>query len=296
MTLAGRVALVTGATRQVGRGVAIALSQLGAKVYITSRRMKEEPAPPEGQPRPFWGSLERTIREGQAVGAATLVPIACDHRIDEQTHAVFEQIAAEDGRLDILVNSAWGGYERLRGSHPEEGPFDWNGSFWEQPLSLWDEMQLVGVRSNYIVSALASRMMTAQRSGLIVSISFHCGQVYMQNVAYGVSHAAIDRMAQDMAVELKPFGVASVSLYPMGMVEDVQWNVPGAESGTFIGRAVAALYTDPALMDKTGRIYGTRALAKIYGFTDANGSQPEISEEFRGWVQPDGTMVCPNDG
>jgi len=275
--------------------VAIALSQLGAKVYITSRRMKEEPAPPKGQPKPFWGSLERTIREGRAEGATTLVPLVCDHRIDEQTRAVFERIAAEDGRLDILVNSAWGGYERMRDGHPEDGPFDWNGNFWEQTLSLWDDMQLVGVRSNYIVSALASRLMTKRRSGLIVSISFYCGQAYMQNVAYGVSHAAIDRMAQDMAVELRPFGVASISLYPMGNVEDVKWEVPGAESGILVGRAVAALYTDPALMDKTGHIYGTRALAKIYGFTDADGSQPEIPEAFRGWVQSDGTMLCPND-
>jgi dehydrogenase/reductase SDR family protein 1 len=118
----------------------------------------------------------------------------------------------------------------------------------------------------------------------------------MQNVAYGVAHAAIDRMAQDMAIELRPFGVASISLYPMGRVEDVEWNVPGAESGIFVGRVVAALYTDPGLMDKTGRIYGTRALAKIYGFTDTDGSQPEISEAFRSWVQPDGSMACPNVG
>src|SRR5262249_53764056 len=105
-----------------------------------------------------------------------------------------------------------------------------------------------------------------------------------------------DRMAQDMAVELKPFGVACISLYPMGMVEDVKWNVPDAESGIFVGRAVAALYTDPGLMEKTGRIYGTRALARLYGFTNEDGTQPAILEALKGWVQPDGTMVCPKDG
>src|SRR5437879_4499333 len=91
MTLAGKVVLVTGATRQVGRGVAIALSQMGAKVYITSRRMKEEPRPPKGR-SPIWGSLESTLREGQAAGATTLVPFVCDHSIDAQNHALFERI------------------------------------------------------------------------------------------------------------------------------------------------------------------------------------------------------------
>ena len=293
MALSGKVALVTGATRSVGRGVAHALSQLGAKVYITARHAKEAKKPPGAERHTFWGSLDITVREGREMGATSLVPVVCDHRDDDQTAGLFERIIRDDGHLDIVVHAAWGGYERLRGGYPEDGPFDWSADFWAQPLSLWDEMQVVGVRSNYLVSAFAARMMVAQRSGLLVSISYRCGQEYSENVAYSTSHAAMDTMARHMAIDLKPYDVAPVSLYPMGAVEDVAWDVSGAESGVFVGRAVAALYADPALMSKTGKVFGTRALAPIHGFTDTDGSQPEISEEYDGWVQPDGSMVGP---
>lgn len=282
--LEGKVALVTGATRQVGQGVAIGLAEAGALVYITGRHLNEKKPPGKGKPNPFWGSLRNTEKAIKAVGG-TVIPICCDHRKDEQTQVVFEQIEKEQGRLDILVNSAWGGYERMRGAYPEDGPFDFQGNFWEQPLSLWDEMQVVGVRSNYIAGALAARMMVRQQQGLIVSISFVSGRKYLSNVAYGVSHAAIDRMAQDMAIELQPFRVASVVLYPMGDVQDKRWGGPECESPVFVGRAVAALAGDEKVFDRSGQILLTRALAKEYGFTDTDGSQPEIPAKWGAFLE-----------
>ncbi len=112
--------------------------------------------------------------------------------------AVFEQIKQRDGRLDILVNNAWGGYKRLRNRKAYPG-YKWKAPFWQQPIDVWDEMFAVGVRSNYVASVLAAAMMLEQGSGLIVSISFYSGRKYYGNVPYGVSKAAVDRLAQDMA-------------------------------------------------------------------------------------------------
>lgn len=254
--LSGKVALVTGGTRNVGKGVAQGLCEAGATVYITGRTI-----------------TDRLASAISTVGGRAIA-VSCDHGNDEAVQAVFEQIEQAEGRLDLLVNNAWGGYQRLRNRKAFPG-FKWVDPFWQQPLALWDDMFHVGVRSSYVAAVFAAQRMIAQGSGLIVNISFYAGQKYKGNVPYGVSKAAVDRLSQDMAVELKPHGVASVSLYPGHVIDKKKAPNPRRESGQFVGRAVAALAADPNIMDRTGQILAAADLARVYGFTDVDGTQPD---------------------
>jgi NAD(P)-dependent dehydrogenase (short-subunit alcohol dehydrogenase family) len=204
------------------------------------------------------------------------VAIQCDHRDDKQVEEAFRRIADEQGRLDILVNTVWGGYERMI----EDGEFTWMRPFWQQPLWRWDAMFEAGVRAHYVASRLAAKIMVAQQSGLIVNISFWSAQKYIGNVAYGVSKAATDKMSSDMARELRDHNVAVVSLYP-GLVrtekvmEASAWlDLSNSESPEFIGRAVVAMARDPRIMEKSGKVLVAARIALEYGFADTDGRQP----------------------
>ncbi|HUX90760.1 MAG TPA: SDR family NAD(P)-dependent oxidoreductase [Gallionellaceae bacterium] len=253
-SLNGKVALVTGASRGVGKGIALELAEAGATVYITGRSVED---------------MHYISGKGTAV--------ACDHRNDEQVRLAFQQIAAEQGRLDFLVNNVWGGYENMI----ENGEFTWTRPFWQQPLWRWDAMFQAGVRANYVASQLAAQMMVSARRGLIVNISFWAAQKYVGNVAYGVAKAATDKMTADMAHELREHNVAAISLYP-GLVrtekvmQAAAWlDLSNSESPQFIGRAVVALAADPAVMEKTGSVLVAASLAREYGFTDIDGKTPK---------------------
>src|SRR5437016_11587939 len=253
MRLEGRVAIVTGGTKGVGRGVGRELARHGARVFVT------------GRSAPDYERLDEQI-----------TGIRCDHRLDSQVEAAFNLIVREGKQIDILVNSVWGGYERM----VEDGDFTWPKPFWEQRLWRWDAMFGAGVRAYYQASQLAAPSMIAERRGLIVNISFWAAQKHIGNVAYGVSKAATDKMTADMATELKPYGVAVVSLYP-GLVrtekvmEAAQWlDLTNSESPEFIGRAVAALAADPDVLRHTGNVLVAASLAIEYGFTDIDGTTP----------------------
>src|SRR5207253_8521181 len=207
---------------------------------------------------------------------AQITGIGCDPRLDSQVEAAFNLIVREGKHIDILVNSVWGGYERM----VEDGVFTWSKPFWEQPRWRWDALFAAGVRAHYQASQLAAPSMVAQRRGLIVNISFWAAQKHIGNVAYGVSKAATDKMTADMAAELKSYGVAVVSLYP-GLVrtekimEAAQWlDLTNSESPEFIGRAVAALAADPDVLRHTGKVLVAASLAIEYGFTDIDGKTP----------------------
>jgi dehydrogenase/reductase SDR family protein 1 len=252
--LNGKVALVTGASRGVGKGVALELAEAGATVYITGRAVED-----------------MSYLSGK--GAA----IECDHRDDEQVRAAFRRIADEQGRLDVLVNNVWGGYENML----EEGEFTWPRPFWQQPLWRWDAMFQAGVRAHYVASQLSAPLMVAQRGGLIVNVSFWAAQKHVGNVAYGVSKAATDKLTADTAHELRAFEVAVVSLYP-GLVrtekvmQAAEWlDLSNSESPQFIGRAVVALASDARVMERTGTVLVAAALAEEYGFTDVDGKTPK---------------------
>jgi len=270
--LRGKVCVVTGASRGVGRGVALGLLEAGATVHITGRTLRDGEHP--------YG-LDRAGSLTSVLEAARAEPGKCiahrvDHARDEQTEAVLHEVTESEGRIDILVNNAWPGYERM----VEGETFTWVAPFWEQPMWRWNAMIDTGVRAAYCASRIAAAAMVQQRHGLIVNISFWAAQKFMQNTAYGVAKAAMDKMAADFSVELRAFDVAAVALYP-GLVrtEEVMKNaqffdLSNSESPEFQGRAVAALFVDPQLLAKSGTILTTAQLALDYGFADIDGKQP----------------------
>jgi dehydrogenase/reductase SDR family member 1 len=198
--------------------------------------------------------------------------------LDTDTARVFQRIAEVGEGLDVLVNSAWGGYERMI----EDGQFTWGLPFWKQPPHRWSSMMDTGVRSAFFASARAAEMMVARRRGLIVNVSFWAAQKYVGNSIYGIAKAATDKMASDMAHELRPSGVAVVSLYP-GLVrtEAVMeaarggWlDISNSESPEFIGRVIAALSRDPGLMGRSGQVVVAAQLAKELNVRDIDDRQP----------------------
>ena len=266
-SLSGRVAVVTGASRGIGKGIALALGAQGATVYVTGRTVT-----PGSSPLP--GTVGETAAEvARRGGRGIAVQVAPGEA--EQVAARFARVAREQGRLDILVNNAF----TLSGDLTEPKPF------WEKPLSNW-EMIDVGVRSNFVAAWHAAHIMVPQRSGLIVAISGYTGVAYTYDVVFGTSKSAVDRMARDMAVQLKPHHVASISLWQgLTLTELAQRNlatIPGLSEGAatrpkdacspeFPGRVIAALACDRDLMRLTGGTFITAELAAEYGITDIDG-------------------------
>jgi len=245
------LALVTGASRGVGRGAAIGLAECGFTVFATGRTIANADLP------------------------SVIVRVPCDHLHDEQTAQAIAQAA---NGLDVLVNSAWGGYERMS----EDGQFTWPRPFWEQPSHRWTSMMDAGVRAAFVATSHAARIMVPQKRGLIVNISHWAAQKHLGNAIYGISKAATDKMTADMAHELRPHGVAVVSLYP-GMVRTELvmaaaaggWlDISNSESPEFTGRVIAALARDPKLMERSGKVCVAAALALEFGVSDVDGRQP----------------------
>jgi NAD(P)-dependent dehydrogenase (short-subunit alcohol dehydrogenase family) len=277
-SLSGKVALVTGASRGVGKGCALAFADEGATVYVTGRTVT-----PGSHALP--GSIGETAAEVDRRGGRGIA-VRVDHGQDEEVAALFEQIGREQGRLDILVNNAFALPDNLTGPEP----------FWEKPLSLW-EMVDVGVRSNYVAAWHASHLMVPRKSGLIVCTSGYTGVTYTYGVVFGTCKSAVDRMARDMAIELKPHNVASISLW-LGltlteraaralqarpqMKASVVTNPDVGASPEFAGRVIAALANDPALMARSGGVYIAAELARDYGVTDIDGKVPPSLRAQRG--------------
>ena len=264
--LSGQIAVVTGASRGVGKGIALGLGEAGATVVITGRSLEDK-----GGDRP--GTIQATAEEVTAIGGKGIA-MRCDHSKDEEVVALFEKVGNELGRVDILVNNAF--------SAPDRPIFE--GKFWDYPLELWDQLMHVGCRGHYACSHTVAPMMVKQGRGLIVNVSSFAGMSYVFNVAYGVGKAAVDRMAKDMAVELQPHGVSAVSLWP-GVVRteyltavsergEVPFALQNGESPQLSGRAVAHFAADPEREKRSGEVLIVADLAKEYGFTDIDGRQP----------------------
>ncbi len=260
--LRGTVSVVTGATRGVGKGVAKALADAGARVYVTGRSVSAQ------------ADLATRTR---ADSLDVVLPLRCDHTDDAQTEAALEFVIAREGRLDLLVNAAWGGYERM----VEAGQFTWSMPFWQQPMWRWDAMFARGVRALFACSRTAARQMVAQRSGLIANISFWAAQKYLGNAIYGAAKIATDRLTADMARELSEHDVTVVSVYPGLVRTELVMQSAGfldmsnSESPEFTGRAIAHLYADGERHRRTGSVIVAAAYAREVGFSDIDGRRPE---------------------
>lgn len=253
--LEGKIAIVAGATRGAGEGIAVELGAAGAKVYALGRTLN----PGEGE---RGGSLSETVEQIVALGGQGIA-IACDATDDDALGEIFERVRRDEGRLDVLVNSVF--------SAGRLGPFI-NKRFWETPSSIWESVVDLGARTAYIASRHAAPLMieTAARHGgtpVIVNVSGRGAVRYRYNVIYGVGKAATERLTRDMALDLKDHGVAAVSVWPNGHSADAE----KPETMRYSGRAVVALASDPKLMDRTGKYYWSADVGAEFGFTDEHG-------------------------
>jgi NAD(P)-dependent dehydrogenase (short-subunit alcohol dehydrogenase family) len=279
--LTGKVAVVTGASRGIGRGIALVLAEQGATVYVTGRTVN---AGDYYLPGTVGETAAECTERGKASGGKGIA-VACDHGDDAAVAALFEQVKSEQGRLDILVNNAFSLSEDLL--EPK--------GFWEKPLSnleMWD----VGVKSNYVAAWHAGQIMVPQKSGLIVAISGFAAVTYTYGVIFGTSKSAVDRMARDMAIELEPHNVASLTMWQgLTLTEKAKDNL--AKMGDKMtksitnmkgstvehpGRVIAALAADPDVMKRSGGEFVTAELAQEYGLTDVDGTVIPSARATRG--------------
>jgi NAD(P)-dependent dehydrogenase (short-subunit alcohol dehydrogenase family) len=261
------VAVVTGASRGAGRGIAIGLGAHGCTVYVTGRSEKTADASMPGTISDTADAVTKAGGKGIAVRV--------DHARDEQVKSLFDQVAQEQGKVDILVNNAAAISDDL--TTP--------GHFWEKPLSLGNLID-VGLRSSYVASWYAAPMMTARRRGLVVFTSGGGSVHYVFGAAYGAQKAGQDKLAADMAVDFKDYGVAAISIW-MGAVltdrlreviasdpEKYGYLLNTSESPTFTGHVIWALHSDPDVMALSGQTVIGAEMARKYGFTDEGGRQP----------------------
>lgn len=282
--LKNTVAVVTGASRGAGKGIAIALGREGATVYVTGRSLKEGDAA-------LPGTISATADAVTQAGGRGIA-VACDHARDAEVEALFARVAAEQGRVDILVNNATFLHDQL--INP--------GGFWEKPLALVDILD-VGLRSAYVASWFAAPLMVKQGDGLIAFTSSFGASCYMHGPAYGAQKVGVDKFAKDMAVDLKPHHVAAVSLW-MGMLRTERtqrvmaaepekyagfWEM--AETPDFTGHLIAALYRDPKRAEKSGQVLISAELAVEYGITDEGRQPPSHRPMLGGPVQAHPAVV-----
>ncbi|MFF9982743.1 SDR family oxidoreductase [Streptomyces erythrochromogenes] len=281
--LAGTVALVAGGTRGGGRGIAVALGSAGATVYVTGR---SSGAGRSDLDRPE--TIEDTAERITAAGGLGIA-VRTDHSRPDEVRALVDRIAAEqDGRLDVLVNSVWGG----------DPLTDWEHPLWEQDLETGLRLLRQAVETHVITSRFALPLMVARRSGLVVEVTDGNTARYRGSFFYDLAKSAVIRLAFAQAAELRPHGVAAVAITPGFLrseamldhfgVTEATWrdgvaqdpDFAHSESPAYLGRAVAALAADPQVMAKSGRALATWGLYREYGFTDADGTRPDFAAHW----------------
>ena len=264
--LQGKIAVVTGASRGAGRGIAFELGSAGATVYVTGRSIKGTTT--DNRPE----TIEETA-EGVTSRGGKGIAIRCDHTNNNDVRNLFEQINREQGRIDILVNSVFGGSESSL-------PSGEGRRFWERPLEHWDAMIVAGPKAYLLTTRYAVPLMKQHKKGLIVNLTFFIKDKISGNLVYDLAMNAINRMTLGMAQELKDFDISAVAVCPGWMrTERVVDSGFEPEDGTtettaYVGRAVVALATDSAISKVSGDTLMVAELARKYGFTDVDGTQP----------------------
>jgi dehydrogenase/reductase SDR family protein 1 len=272
--LEGQVALVTGASRGIGKGIAIELAAAGAITYITGRTLAPQPGSAV--------SLTEAVEEMERLGGKGIA-LPCDHGNDEAVQAVFDRIATDHGRLDILVNNA----TAMDDYHDSIGK-----PFWLLSPATWDSTMNVGLRSAFIATQKAAPLMVQQGKGLIVNVSSIGSKEYLLSVPYGSCKAALDKLTHDTAIELSPHNVVVTSIWPGlvlteplllvaekkpdGHMELMGVDLRVAETPRFSGLATVAIATDPDRMRYSGQGLICAELAHQYGFTDLDGNMPPV--------------------
>ena len=282
--LRDRIAIVTGASRGAGRGIAVELGAAGATVYVTGRSTRDAPATTyaaflaQAGLTAMPGSIDDTADEVTAAGGRGIA-VRCDHTDRDQVRNLIARVERDRGRLDVLVDNAWGGHETFTLASP-------SAPFWEQPLDHWQSMFEHGVRNHIIACQAAAPLFVRQQRGLVVTTTFWDRGRYLKgNLFYDLAKAAMIRLAFAVAEELRPHGVTSLAVSPGWMrtelvlaghqTDEHHWRERPAlartESPRYLGRAVAALAADPGVHARTGGVYRVGDLAREYGFADIDG-------------------------
>ena len=286
--LSDRVAVVAGASRGAGRGIAVELGAAGATVYVTGRSVRGRRSE-MNRPETI-DETAKLVREAGGHGIAVRV----DHTRPDDVRALFRRVAAErDGRLDILVNDIWGG----------DPLTEWGTPFWEHSLVNGLRMQELAVTTHIVTSWHAAPLMVARGSGLIVEVTDGESDRYRGSLFYDLAKASVIRLALAQAEDLRPHGVSAVAITPGFLrseavlehfgVHEENWrdgvardpHFAASETPRYVGRAVAALAADPAVASRSGRVLTSWDLAAEYGFTDVDGSRPDWGAHFREHVQ-----------
>jgi NAD(P)-dependent dehydrogenase (short-subunit alcohol dehydrogenase family) len=281
--LAGKIALVAGATRGAGRGIACMLGEAGATVYCTGRSVRGNLA--SGKQRPE--TIDETAEMVTGYGGMGIAA-RCDHSDPAQVQALIERVRSEQGRLDILVNDIWGGDDLM----------DWDKPFWQQSLENGLLMLTRGVHTHIITNHYAAPLLAAQGSGLIVEITDGDSDRYRSHLLYDLAKASVIRLAYGLSIEMKRYGVTVVAVTPGFLrseamlerfgVSEANWqdgakvepHFIASETPYFVGRAVAALAADPNVAAKNGGVYASWTLSDEYGFRDIDGRRPHWGRHF----------------
>ena len=282
-TLAGRIAVVAGATRGAGRAIAVSLGEAGATVYCTGRSTRGSLA--SGPERPE--TIDETAEMIGARGGHG-VAVRVDHSDPEQVKRLFERVRQEQGKLDILVNDIWGGEKLIDFEHP----------FWEQSLENGLLMQRRAIHTHIITSYYAAPLMLSREQGLVVEVTDGATMDYRGSLFYDLAKTSVLRLAFALAEELRPRGITALAVTPGFLrseemldhfgVKEENWrdaiakeaHFEFSETPYYLGRAVAALAADPNVSQRAGKAFGTWHLYKEYGFTDLDGTQPDWGRHY----------------
>lgn len=258
--LAGKIAVVTGASRGIGKGIALALGEKGATVYVTGRTTGDGER-----------TIDRTAAEVTAAGGEGRA-LRCDHGDDADIARLFEEIGSQVDHIDILVNNVY----------KIPNPPAWGGGYWDHPIQVWDDQVGIGLRAHYVASWHAAPLMFKSAGAAMVNISSPGGQSYHFSSSYGAGKAGLDRLTADMAIELEPKGIPAVVIYPGAVAtefirdhaEGQGMDLTQSQTPLLVGRSVAELLLADDLMQRSGSIQWVEDLVEEFDVYDENGTRP----------------------